>query len=228
MSDKIFDAVTGTHNYVFIGGTGSGKSEIAVNIALGIKAGGQNVEFFDLDQTKPLFRSRDVKQVLTDAGIVFHYEEQFYDAPTLVGGVSEKLQNENTCCILDVGGNEVGSRAIGGFASLLNRADCTVFFVVNPFRPWSKTLVAIDETLSAVLKASGVANFHIVCNLNIGTETTANEALKGVYETEMLLADKIPIDFVSVREEIADAVGAGTNFPVFPLKLYLSYPWIDT
>jgi len=225
LSADLSGTIGNAHNYVLIGGSGSGKSEVAINMALAEKNQGQHVHFFDLDQTKPLFRSRDVKADLEKAGITFHYEEQFYDAPTLVGGISEQLQSKDNCCVIDVGGNEVGSRAIGGFASLLNCTDCTVFFVINPFRPWSKTLIAIDETLNAVLKASGVVSCHAICNSNVGCATTVHEALQGISEVEELLGDRIPIDFVTVREEIAQKVAEHTRKQVFPLKLFLSYPW---
>ena len=48
-------------NFVLLGESGSGKSEIAVNLACVLSKqspDGKEVHFFDLDQTKPLFRSR--------------------------------------------------------------------------------------------------------------------------------------------------------------------------
>ena len=57
-------------NFIFLGEAGSGKSEIAVNFAMEFARGGvKNIHFFDLDQTKPLFRSRDICGKLEDAGI---------------------------------------------------------------------------------------------------------------------------------------------------------------
>ena len=41
------------------------------------------VHFFDMDQTKPLFRSRDVREQLEQAGVVFHFDEQFMNDPSL-------------------------------------------------------------------------------------------------------------------------------------------------
>ena len=62
------DAVGNHSNFVFFGEAGCGKSEIAVNLALALAAKGDRpVRFFDLDMTKPLFRSRDVAETLTEA-----------------------------------------------------------------------------------------------------------------------------------------------------------------
>lgn len=52
-------------NIVFIGEAGSGKTETAVNLALRLaREDGRAVHFFDMDQTKPLFRARDCLSVM--------------------------------------------------------------------------------------------------------------------------------------------------------------------
>ena len=74
-------------NYVFLGEAGCGKSELAVNTAARLaKRGDLPVHFFDLDMTKPLFRSRELAGDLEKMGIAVHFQEQFMDAPTAVGG----------------------------------------------------------------------------------------------------------------------------------------------
>ena len=108
-------------NFVFLGESGSGKSEIAVNLAMNLaKYSNKKVHFFDMDMTKPLFRSRDLDEEFNKAGIELHYEEQFMDAPTLVGGVNRLLKDQDSIVIMDVGGDYIGARSIGGFAPRLN------------------------------------------------------------------------------------------------------------
>ena len=86
----------GIHNFVFLGEAGCGKSEVAVNLALALAETAQkDVHFFDLDMTKPLFRSRDQAGMLESRNVKVHFEEQFYDAPTASGGVSlEELMKQ--------------------------------------------------------------------------------------------------------------------------------------
>ena len=69
---------------VFLGEAGCGKSELAVHLALELAEQGREVHFFDLDQTKPLMRSRDAEALLTGAGITVHFQQQYADAPTQV------------------------------------------------------------------------------------------------------------------------------------------------
>ena len=71
---------------VFLGEAGCGKSELAVQWALTAAERRRDVHFFDLDQTKPLLRSRDAAALLEGAGVTVHFEQQCADAPTQGGG----------------------------------------------------------------------------------------------------------------------------------------------
>ena len=67
--------MTSSSNVVFLGEAGSGKSELALNFAQALaELGGKPVHFFDLDMTKPLFRSRDRREALEALGVEVHYE----------------------------------------------------------------------------------------------------------------------------------------------------------
>ena len=107
-ADKTFEQLMDEKkNFVFIGEAGSGKSEIILNIAnrLAQKTGKQ-VDLFDLDQTKPLYRSRDMQQDFADRGVNIIYQEQYLDAPVMVGGVRVSLISDHYT-LLDIGGGKV-------------------------------------------------------------------------------------------------------------------------
>ncbi len=212
-------------NYIFLGEAGCGKSELAINFACLIKKSGKDVHLFDLDQTKPLFRSRDQKDVILQEGVQFHYEEQYYDAPTLVSGLAEHLNDADAYCVLDVGGNDTGSRVIGGFSALVNSSETVGYFVINPYRPWSKSQESILETMQSVLTASQLNSVCAICNPNYGYTTTAKAAQAGIQKTIERLNGRLPIEFVSVQESIAEEVSRESPYPVFPLRLFLQYPW---
>ena len=68
--ERIFAQLEHKKNFVFLGEAGSGKSELAVNFARQLARRTQReVHFFDLDMTKPLFRSRDAAGELEQAGV---------------------------------------------------------------------------------------------------------------------------------------------------------------
>lgn len=215
-------------NFVFVGEAGSGKSELSLNFARSLAAvSPRPVHFFDMDMTKPLFRSRDAAARLEAEGVTVHFTEQFMDAPTVVGGVLPLLRDENAVVVMDVGGDYIGARSIGGFAPRLNRPDAAVFYVINPYRPWSDTIDHIDETLGKILGVSHIKleQLTLVSNPHHGPDTTAQEVAEGYRRTVELVGQYIPVSFCCARREVAEQTAALTGAPVYPMKLELLYPW---
>lgn len=61
VAENILTGLPAGRAAVFLGEAGCGKSELAVHLALSLAGKGREVHFFDLDQTKPLMRSRDAQ-----------------------------------------------------------------------------------------------------------------------------------------------------------------------
>lgn len=209
-------------NTVFLGEAGCGKSELAVHLALELAAQGGNVHFFDLDQTKPLMRSRDAAQVLEAAGATVHYQQQCADAPTQVGGLVPLLLDGETHVILDVGGNDTGARLIGGFSHLLREAD--VWFVVNPYRPWSATIEHIDGTLSAILRVSRLKAPRFLLNPNLGQDTTPEEYLAGIRQGLEMLSPYVTVEAAAVPAGLYEQTREETPLPLIPITAHISVP----
>ena len=222
MSAAGLSALLRSSNAGFLGEAGCGKSELAVHWALALVAQGREVHFFDLDQTKPLMRSRDAAALLTDAGVTVHFEQQRADAPTQVGGVVPLLLDEDKAVILDVGGSDTGAKLIGGYAHLLQNAD--VWFVVNPYRPWSASVEHIDGTLSAVLRASRLKMPRFLLNPHLGRDTTAEEYLAGVEQGLALLSPYVTVEAAAVPEALYAQVRTETSLPLIPITTHISVP----
>ena len=223
----IYSIPEGKHSFVFIGEAGCGKSELAVNLACRLARGNMPVHLFDLDMTKPLFRTRDLEESLQKAGVTLHFEEQFMDAPTVSGGVMRLLRDENACTVLDVGGDYIGARSIGGYAPLLNRPETAVYYLVNPYRPWSGTLERLDRVLTEILSVSHLRfdQLLLAANPNLGEETRPEDIPEGVRRLEELLEGRWPIRFVAAEERHMTGIGTLIPYPLFPIRRYLTYPW---
>lgn len=217
-----WEALCRCSNTVFLGEAGCGKSELSVHLALELAAAGEEVHFFDLDQTKPLMRSRDAESLLSAAGVTVHYQQQCADAPTQVGGLVPLLRDEGTRVILDVGGNDTGARLIGGFSHLLKDAD--VWFVVNPYRPWSAEIGQIDATLSAVLRASRLKMPRFLLNPNLGKDTTVEEYLDGIEQGLALLRPYVTVEAAAVPAPLYKAVRQQVTLPLIPITSHISVP----
>lgn len=82
---------------------------------------------------------------------------------------------------MDVGGDYIGARSIGGYAPKINKEGTTVYYVLNAYRPWSDNIEHIDETLGKILGVSHIelGKLHMVNNPNNGLSTTKKEFLEG-------------------------------------------------
>lgn len=214
-------------NFVFLGEAGSGKSEIAINFAsLLLERGSHEVHLFDLDMTKPLFRSRDSREAVEALGVRLHFEEQFMDAPTAAGGVKRLLRDETCYTVLDVGGDSTGARAVGGYAPLLNGPGTVVYYVINPFRPWSASMERIDRVLGEILGVSHVRldRLRLAANPNLGLQTTAADVRSGMRTLLEMVAPYKALDFFCAMGSLGEAA-RDLPYPMLPLRLYLTYPW---
>ena len=216
------ERLTHYSNFVLLGEAGCGKSELAVNLACRLRKTGRTVHLFDLDMTKPLFRTRELGAELERMGVTLHFQQQFADAPTLVGGLRPCLTDDTSYTILDVGGDVEGARSIGGFAPLLNKEDTAVLYIINPFRPWSDTAEHAGGILSQILAVTHLKpeKVQFVGNPNLGDGTTADDVAAGLARLQDMVET---VAFLCVEESLCDHVTV--SVPVFPLRRYIAYPW---
>jgi hypothetical protein len=230
LSQRFTELLGGKKTVVLLGEAGSGKSEIAINFALGLRGEtNRKIHFFDMDQTKPLFRSRDVANKIRSAGIEFHSNitESIEDVAAIVPGVKEAINEPESFVILDIGGNEHGARMIGQFSQNLNSEDCVVLFVINPYRPWSRDLPSITETIRRITVAARTENIRVVSNPNFGPETTAEDIIKGNEKLKAMLGGKSEVSFVCALERLCPELEGKITEPLIPVKIYILYPWQD-
>lgn len=226
----IDDAIlAGKTNFILIGEAGCGKSEIALNLARYFaKHTDKAVHLFDMDMTKPLFRSRDLLGSYELKGIALHFEEQFYDAPTIVGGVRELLNDSNSFVVMDVGGDDIGARSIGGFMMNVKKESLCVLYVLNYYRPFCRDMEHIDQFLAEILAVSrlSVDDIHLVDNPNVGISTTAAETIEGSKNMNELISDYKKIEMTCIREDLAEELESKISGDVMPVHLHLTYEWL--
>ena len=177
-TDKTFEELMKEKkNFVFIGEAGSGKSEIVLNIAH-MLAGktDRKVDLFDLDQTKPLYRSRDMKETFAKDGVEIHFQEQFQDAPTAVGGVRTSLAGAGYT-LLDIGGGHQAAKFAGSYSDLLSKR-IRFGLYCKPYRPWTGNLERCGGPclISAFYPAGSYLSFR---KSNLGYTTTEDEFISG-------------------------------------------------
>lgn len=101
---------------------------------------------------------------------------------------------------------------------------------MNAYRPWSANLEAIDGTLSAILGTSHIHldRIHMINNPNMGLTTTPEEFLEGCKKMEEMVGAYVTVDFACVMESLYADVCRKVDFPLLPIQLYLTYPWLES
>ena len=212
--------------FLFIGEAGSGKSEIAINFAIKLADEGKNVRFYDMDQTKPIFRSREAVGVLKENGVHVDDFTQFLDSPVIPHGVFDRLSNRTEYTVLDVGGNISGAKTLGQFANAWGEHIAS-FLVINPYRSLSYNIENLIYTIELISNAARVKDLIIVSNPNLGENTTLENIIEGQMILEELFEKcKYNIDIiVSQFDFIEQLKKVFPNKYVFPIKRFIKAPW---
>lgn len=211
--------------FIFLGESGSGKSEMAINFALAFSdLTNKNIHFFDMDQSKPLYRSRDIKDIMKKRNITFHAGEQYLDSPIVPHGVESIIRDENNLVIFDIGGNSIGSVNIGQYSKFFNMQDTVSYFVINCYRSFSKTQKHVRETINQILSSARIEKIQIISNPNFGIDTTIEDVIYGYKKTyEMLNNIGYEVHILAVSQKILERRIAEVSEHVIKITPYMKF-----
>lgn len=202
---------------LFAGHYGSGKTNIAINYALHLKKSVNDVCIADMDIVNPYFRTKDSEKELNDAGIKLislKYANSNVDLPSLPQEIYGLVQRRESYAVMDIGGDERGAYALGRYAPyILEENDYDMFFVVNFFRPLTRTAEEALSVMKEIEAACGIPFTGIINNSNIGCDTTA-EAVESTYALadELSRLSSLPIVMTTATEKVAAELGCENKF----------------
>jgi len=214
------------HITLLCGHYGSGKTNVAVNMAFELKKQYENTAIADLDIVNPYFRTRDSEKELEDAGIrviCSKYAGTNLDAPALPPEMYSITGNREMKTIVDVGGDDRGALALGRLsAAIVAEGDYEMLMVINCHRPLTRDAESTLEVMREIEAACRIPFTGLVNNSNIGRETTAETILASTaYAEDVSRATGLPVVFTSVREDLEKELS--DKIPnIFPLKLQKS------
>ncbi len=223
--------------YVLIGNYGSGKTELALNFAINAAAEGGRTELLDLDMVNTYFR-------LTEHGKMTEMKEIRLVSPnyacsgietlSLPAEVASAFDMDWDTVVFDVGGDAVGSTALGRYHQDfidLEPGSLEVLNVVNIRRPLAGTVEKIirlqeEMQIHSRLKITGMIN-----NTNLAQMTTPAELRDG-YEMIKQVSEitGVPVLYTSGRKEMLDIFLAEGHDPKYigtpmPIDTYMHRDW---
>ena len=210
---------------LFAGHYGSGKTNLAVNWALGLKKQGKRVVIADLDIVNPYFRTKDSAALLEENGIEVvspEFANSNVDLPALPAELYGVVQNRQRYAVMDIGGDDRGAVALGRYAPyILEENDFEMIFVANFMRPLTLTPADALEVMREIEQAGGIPFTSIVNNTNLGPLTEPETVLSGLEKCRELSAlCGLPILFTSARRDIASKLNIS---PLLPIDIQRKY-----
>ena len=223
-SDWLF---AGRRVRVVVGHYGSGKTEIAVNMALAL-ARRERALLIDLDIVNPFFRSAEVKPVLLAHGVdVVHpaFALSSVDIPVLPAEVERAFSTE-AHCVFDVGGDDDGAVALGRYQARFAACPADVYFVINPFRPRTSSVSQVLDLMESVQRRARLRVTGLAVNANLGDETGADELSAGrAFAQEVSRESGVPVAFEAGLPEALSPLPP--LWPQLAIRRYLKPEWMD-
>ncbi len=215
---------------VIVGSYGSGKSEVAVNLAVHHRRAGLRVRIADLDLVNPYFRSREAERQLTALGIEVVLPPRPYvqsELPVLSPLVAGLIRQPDGLAILDAGGDPVGAMVLAALGDAFAGRRCEVLQVVNPLRPDTGSVAGCIKVRRQIEASARLAVTGLIGNANLIDETTPLVIIDG-YEflNEVCAESGLPLVCVTVAEELlAEVDGGRFGCPVLTIRRQLVPPW---
>ncbi len=201
---------------------GSGKTNIAVNMAFDLKVYYNNVAIADLDIVNPYFRTKDSQAELEKAGIKLicsEYANTNVDIPAIPQDMYSVIDNKDITAVVDIGGDDRGAYALGRYSdSIIEEDNFDMLFVINKYRPLTRNASDVIEVMHEIESAGKIKFTGIINNSNLGEETTADDVLDSLqYANEVSDATGLPVVMTCAKSEICRDLKNVAD--LFPLRL---------
>jgi len=215
---------------VIVGNYGSGKTEVAINLAVNRKRAGLDVRIADLDLVNPYFRTREARKPLAELGIDVVLPPEKYlqaDLPILSPVIAGLIRQPSQLTLIDAGGDDVGATVLATLADSFRKRRVHMLQVVNPYRPFTDTVTGCLKMRNEIEKASKMAINGIIGNANLIDETTMEDIYKG-YDFVKALSDesRLPLEFITAPVELLPKIDLKRfSCPVLSIERQLVPPW---
>ena len=181
---------------------GSGKTNIAVNLALDLRREadksdkGIKVALVDLDVVNPFFRSADSRDELERLGvkcIAPPFANTNSDMPAIPPEIYSLFSgSEDMRAVIDVGGDAAGAVVLGMFADKIKGYDHEMIYVVNKYRPQIAEVDAAAGMALFIEEKSRLKITSVINNSNIGEFTTERD-ISATFDYARQISEKLNV-----------------------------------
>ncbi len=223
---------------IVCGHYGTGKTNLTVNLALDLAAAGHKVTVIDLDIVNPYFRVSEQRELLEGQGVrliapVFAERGTSLDVPSLTGAIAPAIADarEGEYVLIDLGGDDVGSAAMGRFALTAAERDYAMLLVINRHRNLTQEPAEVVENLREIEAASRMHATALIDNAHLKNLTTPDAlADPEGFAPEVSRLTGLPVVAKTYPLELLrqDSLIIGNTEEkslLYPVHLYVKNPW---
>ena len=192
---------------VMIGNYGSGKTEIAVNLAVHAAEEGKRVLVVDLDKVNDYFRMSDRLELLEQKNINLvspTFAGKGVTPSSMSAAVASAFADDWDLCVFDVGGDSAGALSLGRYHSdFASQPEGTVnvYDIVNIYRPMSESAEKIIKLKNEMESFARLPVTAFVNNANLLNWSSADN-LRAGYDVIREASDisGIPVAMTTARD----------------------------
>jgi hypothetical protein len=213
---------------VISGAFGTGKTEIAINLALKLREeGAEHVTLVDLDIVNLYFRSRQKAYDLEQKGIrVISSVEgmENADLPALSPEINACFDRKDGPVVFDLGGSDLGGFVAAYLHKGFESEPTSHWLVVNPYRPFNQTTEATLEMAGMIETRARLPITGMIANPHLMTETTPGIIRDGF--AQVMEITRYPLVCLAVMDDYYTA-GAFDDLgvPLMVIGKQMKQPW---
>ena len=214
---------------VLTGNYGSGKTELALNLAMQAAEQYQTT-LVDLDIVNPYFRSGEKAEEMRQAGIRMlmpTYAMTTVDIPALPAEIQSVFEVPSDRVIFDVGGDDTGAAALGRYypSFMKHREDTLAALVVNCMRPLTMEDADILDMAERIRKRGRLEIDILINNTNLADETTPMMIENGE-KTVLRCAEKMGVKRVITAGKTDILNRCRLQTPLLSIERYMVPEWM--
>ncbi len=194
---------------VICGYYGSGKTNIAVNMAFALAEQGKRAVIVDLDIVNPYFRTADNAAQLREKGVIAlipEFANTNVDIPSLPPAFPTVFEREEDV-IIDVGGGAEGSTVLSGFKEQFDASGYEMYYVFNACRPENTDTESAQLSIREIEASSRMKFTGIINNTHLCGETDSEVIKKGIEKAaELSELTKLPLLATTAFKEYQDGI----------------------
>ena len=211
---------------IICGHYGCGKTNFAINYAIGKARSGRKVTLADMDVVNPYFTSSEYSDVLKNNGINVispTFAATNLDIPALPAAMHSLFDTDDDV-VIDAGGDDAGATVLGRFSDMIRKKGYEMLYVTNMYRPFTSNAEDSAGLLREIenvcrLKATAIVNNSHLKDLTTAATVTGSLA----YAKEVSERTGIPLMFTVVPKRLLSELPKEEYF--YPADVYVKTIW---